>query len=455
MKKITLVFALLFLSFHGYSQFSFTSWNVESVNPGGTINFEVGQIKNLSIVFNLQKPNNLVVGNSRVYLLLLNSSGSEVVEKIHIKDISSGDWCCGTGAAPTYTSASVSLNGFLIPGSSFANFRAHLLFVAESGSEMRTSNFINFIALLPPIANAGADKCTGPNTVIGGSPAATSGTPPYTYSWSPSTGLSSTTVPNPTVNPTATTTYTLTVTDSKGLKDTDVVVVSFTNQSIIGFGKFVLSCNPAGYTSNRYDISTPIPAGALSYTWSTSYGEITGFYFTGSLKTGVTVSIGNNLPVLPIAIRDSFNHDLTTASTGPVPSSFTITCIAQYTCGATTYTKQVNTFTPICPAQSALGDEQSNDSLDKPEELEVSVTRESDYQFYPNPSNGYFKVKFKNFTYGETIKVTVLDNFGRHYMQKTIAINQDGEVKIDIQSGSYLVKINKDQKEITNRIVVK
>jgi len=42
------------------------------------------------------------------------------------------------------------------------------------------------------------------------------GTPPYTYAWSPATGLSATNVPSPTASPTATTTYTVTVTDALG-----------------------------------------------------------------------------------------------------------------------------------------------------------------------------------------------------------------------------------------------
>jgi hypothetical protein len=40
------------------------------------------------------------------------------------------------------------------------------------------------------------------------------GLPPYTYSWSPAAGLSSTTIANPVASPTVTTTYTLTVTDA-------------------------------------------------------------------------------------------------------------------------------------------------------------------------------------------------------------------------------------------------
>jgi gliding motility-associated-like protein len=77
--------------------------------------------------------------------------------------------------------------------------------------------------LNPLSANAGLDKstsCTTPTAVINGS--ASGGTIPYTYSWNNGAG----TTQNPTVNPSTTTTYTLTVTDGNGCTATDQVVVN-------------------------------------------------------------------------------------------------------------------------------------------------------------------------------------------------------------------------------------
>ena len=53
-------------------------------------------------------------------------------------------------------------------------------------------------------ADAGADKSvspSAPSVTIGASPVASGGTGPYTYSWSPTTGLSSATAANPTAAP--------------------------------------------------------------------------------------------------------------------------------------------------------------------------------------------------------------------------------------------------------------
>ncbi|MEZ5173000.1 MAG: PKD domain-containing protein [Bacteroidia bacterium] len=67
----------------------------------------------------------------------------------------------------------------------------------------------------PPTVSAGSNVsiCAGGSTSIGGSPTASGGSESgaYVYSWTPATGLSSTTAANPMANPAATTTYTVTV----------------------------------------------------------------------------------------------------------------------------------------------------------------------------------------------------------------------------------------------------
>ncbi|MFN8309530.1 MAG: Ig-like domain-containing protein [Chitinophagales bacterium] len=88
-----------------------------------------------------------------------------------------------------------------------------------------------------PQADAGPDKtlisCTSDSLQLGGSPSAKFGTPGYTYSWTPTAGLTSTSVANPYVkNLGAFTTYTLSVTDSKGCTASDQVNVSVTGPTL-------------------------------------------------------------------------------------------------------------------------------------------------------------------------------------------------------------------------------
>lgn len=52
------------------------------------------------------------------------------------------------------------------------------------------------------------------------------GNAPYTYSWTPTTGLSDPSIANPVASPTTNTVYTLTVTDDDGCTDTDQVTVN-------------------------------------------------------------------------------------------------------------------------------------------------------------------------------------------------------------------------------------
>src|SRR5205823_660113 len=62
------------------------------------------------------------------------------------------------------------------------------------------------------------------STTLDGS--ASGGTGPYTYSWSPSTGLNSATAAQPTASPTSSQTYTLTVKDANSQTATDTVMVT-------------------------------------------------------------------------------------------------------------------------------------------------------------------------------------------------------------------------------------
>jgi hypothetical protein len=86
-----------------------------------------------------------------------------------------------------------------------------------------------------PTADAGSAQtiCAGTPVEIGGSPTANGGTGPYTYSWSPATGLDDATLANPTATVTSTTTYTVTVTDHNGCTANASVVVTVIPQAEI------------------------------------------------------------------------------------------------------------------------------------------------------------------------------------------------------------------------------
>ena len=79
-----------------------------------------------------------------------------------------------------------------------------------------------------PTVDAGPDAgfCLGGSVQIGGSPTGSGTAGPYTYSWSPATGLNATDIANPTAS--AADTFTVNVTDANGCWDTDDVIVTET-----------------------------------------------------------------------------------------------------------------------------------------------------------------------------------------------------------------------------------
>ncbi|WP_242927046.1 PKD domain-containing protein [Pontibacter vulgaris] len=111
-----------------------------------------------------------------------------------------------------------------------------------------------------PVANAGTDKtiCSGGNAQLGN--AAVAG---YTYSWSPATGLSSTSAVQPTVTLTntgtapVTRTYTLTVTANGCTSIADEVTVTVNPLPVVTLGSFNDICVSAGTIT----LSGGLPAG--------------------------------------------------------------------------------------------------------------------------------------------------------------------------------------------------
>lgn len=80
----------------------------------------------------------------------------------------------------------------------------------------------------PPLVDAGPDQTITATTYTTLNPIVTGGTPPYTYEWSPVTGLSDPFSATPFASPMITTTYSLTVTDSYGCQGSDQVTIQVT-----------------------------------------------------------------------------------------------------------------------------------------------------------------------------------------------------------------------------------
>jgi hypothetical protein len=86
------------------------------------------------------------------------------------------------------------------------------------------------------VVSAGTDQniVKGHQVQIGGSPAAQFGYAQYAYLWTPSKGLSNSTIANPIASPDTTTIYTLTVTDGQHCIEMDGVQVTVRSSASIG-----------------------------------------------------------------------------------------------------------------------------------------------------------------------------------------------------------------------------
>ncbi|MDO7852244.1 PKD-like domain-containing protein, partial [Hymenobacter sp. CA1UV-4] len=133
------------------------------------------------------------------------------------------------------------------------------------------SNTVTVTVTPPPTADAGADRSVCPgvaSTPLGGTPIAGA-----TYAWSPATGLSSTTVANPTVtlpnttNAPIVTTYTLTVSVGSNCSSVGTVRVTVNPAATANAGPALSTCSGVA--------SAPIGTAALTgytYSWSPATG---------------------------------------------------------------------------------------------------------------------------------------------------------------------------------------
>jgi len=184
----------------------------------------------------------------------------------------------GTGIAPiTYSwlpAAGLSNPNIANPSADPASTTTYTLTVTDVYGCTATDAVIITVNPLPT-ANAGADQnlgaCAGAaNANLNG---VGTGTVPLTYSWLPITGLSNPNIANPVADPSATTTYTLTVTDTYGCSATDAILITVNplptadagNSQNLGACASAANANLAGIGTGTAPLSYSwLPAAGLS-----------------------------------------------------------------------------------------------------------------------------------------------------------------------------------------------
>jgi hypothetical protein len=238
------------------------------------------------------------------------------------------------------------------------------------------------------ISPSSASICTGSSTTLSASGLAT-------YSWSPSTGLSTTSGATVTASPTSTTTYTVSGTTAGGCAGSKTVTVTVSAQPS---GGIIVSPSINIYNAGYANLSAPL---GTSYAWS-----------TGATSRQITVYSAGSYSVYVTNGGCGRSFSVTVTNTGGSP------------CGG---------GRPPCYLRQAT-DEPSANANDEPDVAEFSV--------FPNPAVGQFTVALPERVKDNT-PLTFYDMMGKELISSAIPKGQ-WKVSVSLENiseGMYLVKI--------------
>jgi len=129
---------------------------------------------------------------------------------------------------------------------------------------------VHVCATAQMVINPGVPQtvCPDDSITLGGSPLVTGGTPPYVVGWAPIAGLNNPADWNPDWYATVTTTFTVTVVDFLGNRQTDSVIITVDNISLISAGSPATICP---YLDSA-TIGSPSNPPADIYSWNPATG---------------------------------------------------------------------------------------------------------------------------------------------------------------------------------------
>lgn len=253
-----------------------------------------------------------------------NYSPSPTTISVYFRRLTRAGACCGGGATiSTSDVASIIVNGNFSP-------------VADAGGAS--------LGIL--------QTCPSSAVIIGGSPSASGGLAPYTYSWNNGAGSTA----NPSVSPAENSIYTLTVTDANGCQQADQVIV---NTFSANAGPDKGNCSGASV-----QIGTPPPAGAsgVTYSWAILSGTPGSLSSTTIAQPMATPSVKSTYRVTMTITKSgggtcSTTDDVVVTPTAAPPANFAGT--DQVLCRgsiATLGTPEAiaASYTPVAVSQSSV-----------------------------------------------------------------------------------------------------
>ncbi len=276
----------------------------------------------------------------------------------------------------------------------------HAVIVTNSSGCTKTSPWMVITIKALPVANAGIDKilCTGSSVQIGSPNNAGN-----TYLWSPSTGLSNTTVANPISSATSTITYTVTVTNTATTcTNTDQVMVN--SLSLPAMPSIAVSG-----TGNTRLLTSTTP-GASTINW---------------LRNGAAFGQNGKLP----------NSTLTVPVSNPTKA---YTVVSKDANGCLSM--------PSAPSNVRVGDGKGGDV----------ILTENIMQAYPNPTTGILQVAINN-SGVEIAKLVLYNTLGQVVLEKEISLFAgNAQVEFDMSAlavGVYSLSFQTETENYVTKIV--
>ncbi len=229
----------------------------------------------------------------------------------------------------TFLSGAGSISSIAIPANIAGGTYNGTLSIITAGG-CRNTQAISLTINALPTANAGSAFTKTCSANISGAAIGEATTAGFTYSWSPSTGLSSATVSNPTANPATTTTYTVTKTQTaSGCSATASVIVTVNNTppTAVAGADFTKTCilNPTGRVIGETAVA------GHTYSWSPTVGlsSSTVANPTANPTTTTTYTVTKTTTATGCSATASITVTVNTSTpTVTAGSPFTKTCIS-------------------------------------------------------------------------------------------------------------------------------
>ncbi len=273
----------------------------------------------------------------------------------------------------------------------------HNVTITDSYGCTRTSAWLNIITNATPVSNAGIDRsiCEGSSVQIG-----TASNAAFSYTWSPTTGLSSASISNPICAAIASATYTVTTTNtSTGCSSTDAMI--FTSLPLPPQPS--ISSSTAG---NQVTLTANSPS-ATSINW---YRNGANFQLNKTPNSAITVNAAN--PTFAYTLRSK-------AANG---------CLS----------------IPSAAVNAKLSDNKGGDML--------IDTENNTFTVYPNPTNAVLYIESSQNI--ETGKIFIYNTMGQ--MLHSQAIDNSKLQMVNTESlakGIYLLHIFDGKDTYTQQIV--